>query len=157
MRTRQRKRRLFVVIEAPAFPGGWMMATAAVITELALVRVIGAVAIHTGRCSACKPGVLVTALAGRRGVHAQQREMRQLMVELDVVVPAGFAVTLLALCSQRLVVHIIRAVTGNAGGVPDRRVHIALVALAALCIGVAAAQRETGFAVIKPALAPAVY
>ena len=157
MRTRQRKRRLFVVIEAPAFPGGWMMATAAVITELALVCVIRAVAIHAGRCCTCKPGVLVAALAGRSGVHAQQREMRQLMIELDVVVPAGFAVTLLALCSQRLVVHIIRAMTGNAGGVLDRRVHIALVALSALGIHVSTAQRETGFAVIKPALAPAVH
>lgn len=47
--------------------------------------------------------------------------------------------------------------TGNAGGVLDRRIHIALVALSALGIHVSTAQRETGFAVIKPALAPAVH
>lgn len=157
MRARQRKRRLFVVIETPAFPGCWMMATAAVIAELALVCVIGAVAIHAGRCGTCKLGILVTALAGRSGVHAQQGKMRQLMIELDVVVPAGFAVTLLALPTQRFVVHIIRAMTGNAGSVLDRCIHIALVALAALGIHVSTTQRETGFAVIKPALAPAVY
>lgn len=100
MRARERKWRLFVVIETPAFPGGWMMATAAVVAEFALVCVIRAVAIHTGRCRTRKPGVLVTALTGRSGVHAQQGKMRQLMIELDVVMPAGFAVTLLALRTQ---------------------------------------------------------
>lgn len=98
--TGQRKLRLFVMIETPAGPGRRMMATAAILAQAALVRIIRTVTIHAGRHGAGKLHIFVATFASGGGMPAQQREVRQLMIELYVLVPAGFGMTLLALPAQ---------------------------------------------------------
>lgn len=120
------------------------------------VRILSAMTVHTGKRRTGKLRIFMTAFTGRGGMTAQQRKRRQFVIKLHILMPARFPVTLLALHAQRLLVNVIATVTGNAGGVLDRIVHIALVALVATHTFMSTAQRKACLPMIKAVLAPAV-
>ena len=100
VRTGQRKVRLPIVIETPAFPIRRMMAGHAILTHGTVVNIIVLVTAFTGGTNTHILEIAMATFTGNRGVTSQQREMCQIVIEADVFIPTVTVMTLLALHTQ---------------------------------------------------------
>jgi len=99
MRTVEREARLRVVVEQPLLPVDRVMAKETVLAKPPVVRVVVPVA-----ADAVVRGILeyvrvVTLATFRLCVLAQQRKVREIVIEEHIVFPRQFAVTVEALCA----------------------------------------------------------
>ena len=99
VRTVEREARLRVVVEQPLLPVDRVMAKEAVLAKPPVVRVVVPVA-----ADAVVRGILeyvrvVTLATFRLCVLAQQRKVREIVIEEHIVLPRQFAVTVEALCA----------------------------------------------------------
>ena len=80
---------------------------------------------------------LVTRLAGRDRVHAQEREAREVVVEADAGGEAVLVVTLRTILAERALMHVVCAMARDAGRALVRRGVGSRVAVVAghLCVG----------------------
>ena len=86
----------------------------------------------------------VAFLAGYRRVEADEGKPREIVIEGDLLAPAGLVVTLIAARAELTLVRIVLLVTADASGRQLVAIEIALVARVALDLGVAAEKRELG-------------
>jgi len=115
----KRKIGLYVVIERPDVPGDRVMAGVAAVIEIAPMRVVFAM---TGDAIGLdlreNPGGFigddlgsVTILAFVLSMLAQQGKRREVMVEEYGILPVDFAVTILALSTERFLVGVLVEMT----------------------------------------------
>lgn len=137
-----------VVIELPGLPTVGVVARRAVLAEPVLVDIVLAM---TGRALQRRifvGRVGMTVLAGGRGMRAEQREARQVMLEFHLLAPAAFVVAGLAIAPFLAVMDIVGLVAGNTGGLDLLRTHRSGVAGLTGRLDVQAAQRVIGVAVV---------
>ncbi len=133
--------RLHGVIEAPTAPTIWIVAKSTIGRQPpAMVLIV--VAPCAGSCGVFEPGGLVAFLARDDGVPSEQREARRIMIESDLLAPAGFFVTILTLRPELALMGIIFAVTRD-----TRRRQLILIQMSGVTriakhLDVLAAQRE---------------
>ena len=129
MRAGQGKTSLLVMIEMPAVPARRVVAGGALRSEGSLVRVIRLVATDAGRRGGGELKIVMTAFTGDGRMHAQQGKLRQVVIKPDMVSPARFVVTLLALLAKRFFVHVIFIVAGRATEILDGGMNVAQMTL----------------------------
>lgn len=146
---------LRIVVEGPYAPVIRRVAVGALVTQIPLVHVIRPVAIDTaGRC-AVEFSVDMTRLTGSRCVQTGQRKGTQVMVETDIRPPGLHAVAITTACTERLLVHVVSAMTGHTGHVEPVLFHRTLVAGYATGFGMGTEQRKLRFpGVIEAGLIP---
>lgn len=150
MRARQRVAGLLVVIEEPACPTIGVVTARTVGAEPTdMVRILVAARASTRRILERLGSVAF--LAGHHRMQSDQWEPRQIMIEDDLLPPARLLVALLAIAAQLTPVRIILAMAGDARHGQFIAIQVAGVALLALELGVAAAQRKLGCLVVVKA------
>ena len=125
--TRQRKMRLFTVIEAPKRPAIRIVAGLARAPQPAFMMGIGMarLAVFSG---ALELGRGVAALTGHSGVQPDQGEAGHVVVEHDFLAPALFVVTAFAFIAELALVGVLLFVARDACGFQLVLVEIAGVA-----------------------------
>lgn len=83
-------------------------------------------------------------LARHRGVQSDQRELRQIVIETDLLAPLRFVVTGFAGRAELTLVWVVGLMTGNARGAQFVLEKIALMAAFAFDLLVRAVERELG-------------
>ena len=114
MRTIQRESGLLVVIELPGTPVGRVVTALAAIAQTAPMLVVIDVAGDAGGVGVMERCRRMAALAGDRGVCAQQREARDVVVEPQLGRPAGRHVAGIAAVTQLATMHVVINVTATA-------------------------------------------
>ncbi len=114
MGSRQREIGLLVVVEAPEHPAIRVMAAVALRAELAGVMLVF-VAGNACRWRIAECLGAMAFLARHRGMQADQRKARHVMIERDLLAPLHFVVAGLAPGTELPFVRIIRLVAGDAG------------------------------------------
>ena len=146
-----------VVIELPERPTIRVMAACAIIAERLLVHVVLAVAVIAACGDILESRGGLTLFAGRSGMQANQREVRQIMIEYHLVTPAAFAVAARTILALLTAMDIVGAVTVDAAGLQFVR-EIAPMTGVAQDLLVLAAQREIGLTVvIEATLGPGLF
>ena len=141
VRSGQRKARLLVMVEPPPGPAVRVMTLRAVGPKAAGVMLV-LVATRARPRRVLEGWRAMTILAGDRCVKANEGKPREVVIERDLVAPAGFVVALVAARSELAFVRIILLVAADARGCQLVAVEIAFVARVALDLGVAAEKRE---------------
>lgn len=95
-------------------------------------------------------------LARHLRVQADQRKMRDVVIERDALAPVSIAVTGFASSTQLALVWVVFTMTGDAGAGELVAIQNARVAGIALDLRVRAAQRVFGLVVIETRVAPLV-
>lgn len=112
----QGKIAVLVMVEAPDQPVVGIVATTTVHAESFFVDIILGMTILTAAFLDLEGQLFVTALATGRRMLADQRKIRQVMVETQIFIPRLLAMTVLALPAQFLFMHILVPVTGQTVG-----------------------------------------
>jgi len=149
----KRKAGIAIVIESGRFPALLAMAGFALVSQPALVYVIGLVTGDAlGRQFFAVQRRAVTGIALCGGVFAQQW-IAGLARVVELGLPVGRRVAGLALVAVATLVRILLAMTGDAG---TRRVLETIVGVAGLafCFVVLAGEREPGLCVIEASVFP---
>ena len=110
----ERKSGLAVVIKLPHRPGVRRVANRAILSKRALMAVILLMAGDTALILETELVTDMAMLAGHDAVHADQRELTDIVIKLVNPLPALCGVAGTAQCHVRIVVHIIGAVTAGA-------------------------------------------
>lgn len=101
------------VVELPEVPTIGVVARRAVLVEFPLVHIFGTVTAEASiRRIAIRPARM-TFLAGHTDVQANQRELREVVVELHVVAPASLLVAGLAVATHRVLVYVVNAMAAG--------------------------------------------
>ena len=141
---RQGEVSLQVVIERPLRPGDRVVAETAVGAEEAVVRLVVPVTIDTRLRGVAENMRIMAGIALGLFMLAEQRELRQAMVEEDLVLPGQFVVAILAGCAQGLFVWLVFFVTGETLGFQRHIEHRLDVTRGALGLRVLAEQSMPG-------------
>lgn len=146
----QREARLPRMIELPSLPAVRVVAPRTLGTEPALVKlVLMTSAAGCGRI--LEAGCAVTLLAGDGRVQPNQGKTRDIMVERDLLAPAGLLVALLAARAKLPLMRIVLAVAAGAIGRQLVTIEITRMARVAFDGRVFTAQRELGCFVVVEA------
>ncbi len=124
---REREARLLAVVELPDTPAIRGMAARAIVAEATLVKVIGAMAVDAAFASILVSASDVTLLARHRNMQADEREARQVVVEVGFRAPSRWRMALRAVDSEFSGMHVRCTVAADAArfqllGGDDRRV-----------------------------------
>ena len=106
VRSRERKSRLFVVIEAPARPSIRIVAVCAVRAEAAGMKHI-LVASRTIAWRVLEGRGAVAFLAGDGGVQADERKASEIVIERDFLAPTHLVVALAATIAELPLVRVV--------------------------------------------------
>ena len=116
VRAGERKMCLLVVIELPDRPAIGRVTALALGTQSAMMHIlrgVAAIAVDGGSAERLAAMALRTT---DDGVQSQQREVGQIVIELDAVRPTVLAVTVFATGRQLAAVRVLRVVAGGAVG-----------------------------------------
>ena len=147
VRSSQWKIRLPIVIELPCSPVGWVMAVVALVAEAAAMRVVVGVTGGASTVGIMKRGRGVATIARERGVGAEQREARDVVVEPNLGRPAGRHVAGGTAIAELSFVHVVRGMA-RAAISGQRLGEIASVARVAGKLPMAGRQREAGLGLV---------
>lgn len=90
----------------------------------------------------------VTLLAGHEAMQTYQRKMGQIVIEIDLLPPAGLIMTCLTLGSQLPLMRVVLCVAGGAGRRQLVAIEVALVAGTAFNLPMSAAERKLRLPVV---------
>ena len=144
----QRELRISCVIETRVIPSSRAVAVLAFLAALAIVRVVFRVAAVTGRRCVLERLIFVAGKALRFPVETDQREVRHVMIELDVE-PAAGRVAIATFGSHGFFVNIIFNVARVALGFCIAKLCLGFMATGAIRIGMIALQSEVRVFVIE--------
>src|SRR6516225_6685523 len=105
--------RLPVVIEAPPRPTIGVVARRTIASQALLVMLVSVALGATQRPMLELPRTM-TLLAWRDGVAADQREAGDVVIEYDLLAPAGFSMALFTAGAELTFVRVVFSVTGFA-------------------------------------------
>lgn len=108
--------RLRVVVEDPEFPAIRVVAVCASGAQFSLVFVVGLVAGMAVRLCVLEVSRQMAFLAGRYRMDPDEREMRNVVIEHDTLVPRCIVMTLVTEFSLLFLVHVILFVAVEARG-----------------------------------------
>jgi hypothetical protein len=91
------------------------MAARAICRKAAFMGVVFGMACNAGDGCALESFTHVAGFTGHSHMLAGEREFRQAMIKLNILFPAGVAVTILASITQLALMNILRLVTADAG------------------------------------------
>ena len=147
MRSRQRIPGLCRMVEAPARPSIRVVAQGAISAQPPLVMPVP-VTTRANPRRVLERRRAMTFLARHDGMAADQRKARNVMIEADLLPPAGLAMTAFAAGSELAFMRIILLVAGHAGRRELVAIEIARMAPVTLDLYVPAAQRKLGGLVV---------
>lgn len=136
------------VIKTRVVPSGRLVAVLAFLAALTIVRVVFRVAAVTGRRCVLERLIFVASTALRVPVQTDQREVRHVMIELDVE-PAGGRVTIATFGSHGFIVNIVFNVARVALGFCIAKLCLGFMATATIHISMIAFQSEVRVLVIE--------
>src|ERR1700730_19227719 len=116
VRTAQGKSGLFAVIELPHFPAVRGVASSAVLAEVALVHVVLLVTVDALVADVAVLARQMALLAWNRDVQADQRKLREVVIETHTGAPALRRVAVIAFLAEMAGVHVVRPVAAQALG-----------------------------------------
>ena len=151
VRTAQTEVRLSIVIEAPDTPAIGRVTEGAVPCQTPFVDVIGLVTIDALSSYAPVAAVEMAVLAGRRGMQAEQRETRQVVIETDPLTPTVTRVTAGTILAQASGMDVVRGMTGPTAGLEFLVDILALVTGDAMDPAVPPEQGIVGIAIMAKA------
>lgn len=102
------------VVEAPGGPGVRVVAALTGLPELPLVAVVVGMAGTAARLRVPVGRRRVTGLAGGDRVHAEQRKAGEVVVEADLLPPAGLTVAAAAIAALLTAVGVVGPMAGHA-------------------------------------------
>ena len=114
VRAREREFRFLAVVELPDTPAVRRMAARAVVTEAALVEVIGAMAVDATFARVLVSARDVALFAWHRHMQAHEREAREVVIEVRFGAPSRWRVALRAVDSEFPGMHVRCAVAADA-------------------------------------------
>lgn len=116
MRASQRKASLFLVVEFPRRPAVGRVAGGAIASESAFVNVVLLVAANAFIWRALECLGRMALRAAHQHVHAEQREIGQIVIETDVFAPSVIAVAGITRILERAAVRVFRGMASLAIG-----------------------------------------
>lgn len=151
------KFRVFVVIEDPHLPIGAVVAAAAMWSLLTFMHIVAGMTCRTLHFCVLKRRRGVTFFTGNGGMRTEQRKLRQIVIEVDLLDPAIRRVALVTRLSFLPFVRIVLTMTRVTVFGRFVLVHIARMAIDAFYLLVLAFEWILGFfVVVKFDLRPAL-
>jgi hypothetical protein len=144
----KRERSLDIVIEAPDSPPIRYVAATATVAEPLFVPVLFGVTAGAAQVGVAKTAAVVAALAGDECVKAQQRKLRELVVERYLAGPIPLAVTRTAIPTLLTSVSVFGPMTRVAAHCDSLLSERSFVTRVTARVGVGAAQWKFGVAVV---------
>src|SRR3984893_7095990 len=110
----QGKSGLLAVIDLPHLPAVRRVASSAVLAQVALVHVVLLVTVDTLVADVAVLAGQMTLLAWKRDVQADQRKLREVVIEAHARAPALRRVAVIAFLAEMAGVHVVRPVAAQA-------------------------------------------
>ncbi len=114
VRTREREVCLQVMIECPRGPGNRVVARAALLVEIAAVRIFFLMAGNASGFRLAESLCFMTVGALHIVVFSEQRKWAEIVIEKQRILPIHLGMAILALSAERLFVYIVIQMTGFA-------------------------------------------